>query len=47
MSDRSELAQVIRIADGNHSLGAGALADRIMEPLDSVEAWTREGRDGR
>lgn len=32
-SDVDRLAQVIRTVDGNHSLGAGALAERIIDAL--------------
>lgn len=30
------LSNVIRSADGNHSLGAGALAEKIVEAIDST-----------
>lgn len=29
--DRDELSQVIRAVDGNHTMGAGALADAIVD----------------
>lgn len=31
LPDVDSLAQIIRVVDGNHSLGAGALAERILE----------------
>lgn len=35
---REELAQDIRIVDGSHALGAGALAEALVE-----RGWTRQG----
>jgi hypothetical protein len=31
-----ELSQIIRKVDGNHSLGAGALAEKILEELNKT-----------
>jgi len=33
-----QLAQIIRTVDGNHSLGAGALAERILSALEPAVA---------
>ena len=33
-----ELAQIIRTVDGNHSLGAGELAERILEEIGQLQA---------
>lgn len=38
MTTVDELAQVIRQVDGNHTLGAGALAEAILEKLPHIAA---------
>lgn len=46
MADVEELAQFIRRIDGNHSLGAGALAERIIEAgySNKPDVWERNQR---
>ena len=34
MTDVDALSNIIRAADGNHNLGAGALAEKIIEALE-------------
>lgn len=36
LPDVDELAQIIRMVDGNHSLGAGALAERILDKVKEL-----------
>lgn len=38
MDIRNFIAQTIRTADGNNTMGAGALADAIVDALGDVEA---------
>lgn len=38
MTTVDELAQIIRQVDGNHSIGAGALAEAIIEKLPHIAA---------
>jgi hypothetical protein len=35
--DVNELSQIIRLVDGNHSLGAGALAEAILDHLPAPQ----------
>lgn len=37
LPDVDHLAQIIRQVDGNHSLGAGALAEKILEALNAPQ----------
>lgn len=41
MAEIDVLAQAIRVADGNHDLGAGALAEALMPTVRSLmaRAW--------
>lgn len=42
--DVNELAQIIRKVDGDHSLGAGELAERILEHTDMGKnaSWNKD-----
>lgn len=45
MTTVDELAQVIRQVDGNHTLGAGALAEAILEKLPHIAARQPVGEE--
>ena len=45
--DVEALAQAIRVADGNHDLGAGALAEALLPWLaEQIAAAEQRGREG-